>query len=96
MLPPIPNALADHLIWDSKPAVVWTEAYPLGNGRLGGMVFGGVENEHIQLNEGTLWSGSPSSGDNPGARVVLPEIRKALFEGRFADADGLAQKMQGR
>ena len=95
MLPPIPNALADHLIWDSKPAVVWTEAYPLGNGRLGGMVFGGVENEHIQLNEGTLWSGSPSSGDNPGARVVLPEIRKAVFEGRFADADGLAQKMQG-
>ncbi len=78
-----------------KPAVQWTEALPLGNGRLGAMHFGGVEHERLQLNEDTLWSGEPSGGDNPGALVALPEIRRALFEGRWKDTDALARKMQG-
>ena len=59
------------------------------------MHFGGVEHERLQLNEDTLWSGEPSAGNNSQALAVLPEIRKALFEGRFKDADALAQKMQG-
>jgi len=78
-----------------RPAAVWTEALPLGNGRIGAMHFGGPDQERFQLNEDTLWSGEPRKGDNPGARAVLPEIRKALFEGRWKDADALARKMQG-
>lgn len=78
-----------------KPAVAWTEALPLGNGRLGAMHFGGVQHERFQLNEDTLWSGEPTNGDNPGAKAVLPEIRRALFEGRLGEVDALSRKMQG-
>jgi alpha-L-fucosidase 2 len=83
------------ILFYDRPAAVWTDALPLGNGRLGAMHFGGVEHDRFQLNEGTLWSGEPSDNENPGARAVLPEVRKALFEGRYADADRLTQKMQG-
>jgi alpha-L-fucosidase 2 len=78
-----------------EPAKVWTEALPLGNGRLGAMHFGGVQAERFQLNEDTLWSGEPELGANEGALTVLPEIRHALFEGRWDDVDDLARKMQG-
>jgi hypothetical protein len=90
ILPPVPLTLT----YD-KPAIAWTEALPLGNGRIGAMYFGGVEEDRLQLNDGSLWAGEPRLGANPDARNVLPEVRKALFEGRYADADRLCHKMQG-
>jgi alpha-L-fucosidase 2 len=93
MLPTVPPAPLT-LSYD-KPALVWTDAMPLGNGRIGAMHFGGVEEERLQLNDGTLWAGEPRLGANPAAREVLPAIRKALWAGRYAEADRLAQKMQG-
>src|SRR5260370_40241285 len=62
---------------------------PVGNGRLGGMVFGGIAEERIQLNEESLWSGSPQDADNPEALRYLPAIRQLLFEGKYAEAQKL-------
>ncbi|MCB0050978.1 MAG: glycoside hydrolase N-terminal domain-containing protein, partial [Caldilineaceae bacterium] len=62
-------------LWYSAPATTWVEALPVGNGRLGAMVFGGIAQERLQLNEDTLWSGGPRAGDNPAARDVLPAVR---------------------
>ncbi|MFZ0825823.1 MAG: glycoside hydrolase family 95 protein [Verrucomicrobiia bacterium] len=78
-----------------QPAGRWTEALPVGNGRLGAMVFGGVTNEHLQLNEATLWSGAPRDWNNPGAREVLPLVRAAIFAGDYVKAGELCKKMQG-
>ncbi|QHT61516.1 glycoside hydrolase family 95 protein [Paenibacillus lycopersici] len=78
-----------------RPARVWTEALPVGNGRLGAMVYGGVEREDIQLNEDTLWSGHPRDGSNPRAREVLPQVRRLIEEERFAEADRLCKEMMG-
>ncbi|NNM88788.1 MAG: glycoside hydrolase family 95 protein, partial [Phycisphaerae bacterium] len=78
-----------------QPANAWTEALPLGNGRLGAMVFGQVHNERLQLNESTLWSGGPKDCNNAHARAVLPELRQALFARDFIRADALCKKMQG-
>jgi len=72
---------------ENHPA--WVQALPVGNGRLGGMVFGGVEQERIQLNEDRLWSGGPQDANNPEALKHLPEIRRLLFEGRYAEAQDL-------
>ncbi|MES2775546.1 MAG: glycoside hydrolase family 95 protein [Bacteroidota bacterium] len=83
-------------LWYRQPAATWTEALPVGNGRLGAMVFGGVADELIQLNEATLWSGGPVKGNiNPTAIDNLPKIREALFKGDYAGANQLAKKMQG-
>src|SRR5579863_3093693 len=82
-------------LWYDRPAHLWVEAAPLGNGKLAAMHFGGVNHDRFQLNEGTLWSGEPSTGNNPGAKVALPELRRALFEGRWDEVDNLARKMQG-
>jgi alpha-L-fucosidase 2 len=90
IVPPAPLTLS----YD-KPAIVWTDAMPLGNGRIGAMHFGGVEEERLQLNDSTLWAGEPRLGANPGARKALPEVRKALFEGHYSDADLLTHEMQG-
>ena len=79
----------------TKPAKIWTEALPLGNGSLGAMVFGGTQNELIQLNEETLWSGFPKNWNNPDAPKVLPEIRQAVKNGDYALADSLGKKMMG-
>ncbi|MCX7046384.1 MAG: glycoside hydrolase family 95 protein [Candidatus Sumerlaeota bacterium] len=79
-------------LWYRQPAQAWTEAMPVGNGRLGGMVFGGVAEERIQLNEDTMWSGSPYDCDNPDALAALPEIRRLLFEGKYAEAQALTFK----
>jgi alpha-L-fucosidase 2 len=76
-------------------AKVWTEALPVGNGRLGAMIFGGVEKELLQLNEDTLWSGPPKDWNNPRAKELLPEVRQLLFEGRFLEADQLSRGMLG-
>jgi len=83
-------------LWYSKPAEKWVDALPIGNGRLGAMVFGGVEQERIQLNEDTLWSGGPHCYDNPDAYQHLATVRGALGRGKFVDAEATAQKMLGR
>jgi alpha-L-fucosidase 2 len=75
--------------WYRRPAREWVEAIPLGNGRLGAMVFGGIVDEKIQLNENTLWAGGPYNPANPTARAALPEIRKLIFADRIAEATKL-------
>ena len=80
-------------LWYDKPSgTVWENALPIGNGRLGAMIYGNVEKETIQLNEGTLWTGSPNRNDNPDARAALPEIRRLIFEGKQKEAEQLANK----
>ncbi len=81
-------------LWYNKPAgEIWENALPIGNGRIGAMVYGNVEHETIQLNEHTVWSGSPNGNDNPDALAALPEIRKLIFEGRQKEAEQLANKV---
>src|SRR5690625_903301 len=82
-------------LWYKQPAQKWTEALPVGNGRIGAMVFGGTDTAQIQLNDATLWSGHPQDGNNPQARKVLPKVRKALFDGDFQQADQLSKQMMG-
>lgn len=83
-------------LWYTNPAKDWNEALPLGNGRLGAMVFGGVQNELIQLNEQTLWTGGPvDPNPNPQAPQYLPQVRQALFADSISKAVKLLQKMQG-
>ncbi len=76
-------------LWFDSPARHFTESAPLGNGRLGAMVFGGVEEERIVLNETGMWSGSPQDADRPDAAKVLPEIRRLLLAGKNAKAEAL-------
>ena len=79
------------MLWYSREAWVdWTSALPIGNGRLGGMVFGGSRTEKIQLNEDTLWTGSPYNPANPGAHEHLGALRDLLFAGKYAEAERLA------
>lgn len=80
-----------------RPAELWTEALPIGNGRLGAMIFGGVKEERIALNEGTIWAGGPHNYDNPEGLDALPEIRKLIFEGKYKEAHELTQnKFMGK
>ena len=80
-----------------QPAKEWVEALPVGNGRLGGMVFGGVPAERIQLNEDTFWSGGPYDPINPEALSSLPKVRQLIREGRYQEAQDLAdQKLMGQ
>src|SRR6478672_10486817 len=75
-------------LWYSKPSgKTWENALPIGNGRLGAMVYGNVENETIQLNEHTVWSGSPNRNDNPLALDSLALIRQLIFDGRRKEAE---------
>ncbi len=78
-----------------KPAGQWNEALPLGNGRIGAMVFGGVDRERIQLNETTLWGGNPHTYVNPGAHAHLAELRELIFAGKVQEAATLANRMMG-
>jgi alpha-L-fucosidase 2 len=81
-------------LWYDAPAEsTWENALPVGNGRLGAMVYGNVENEIIQLNEHTVWSGSPNRNDNPESLAALPEIRQLISEGRQKEAEELANKV---
>lgn len=83
-------------LWYNAPAKVWSQALPLGNGRLGAMVFGRVSDELIQLNEATLWSGGPVDNNvNPEASKYLPQVRAALFNENYHQADSLLRRMQG-
>jgi alpha-L-fucosidase 2 len=77
-------------LWYNAPAANWNEALPIGNGRLGAMVFGIPAHENIQLNEETLWAGGPHRNDNPDAKGILAEIRQLLFDGKYKEAHNLA------
>ncbi|OQP67599.1 glycosyl hydrolase family 95 catalytic domain-containing protein [Niastella populi] len=85
----------DLKLWYNKPAVAWEEALPLGNGKTGAMVFGGLVTERLQLNDNTLWSGYPEAGNNPNGPTVLPRVRQAVFDGEYEKAAALWKKMQG-
>ncbi|MGA3190524.1 MAG: glycoside hydrolase family 95 protein, partial [Bryobacteraceae bacterium] len=85
----------DTTMWMQRPATLWQDAFPVGNGRLGAMVFGGIETERLALNEDTLWSGSPKPWNNRDAKKALPEIRRLVAEERYHEADALCKKMQG-
>jgi len=89
------NSSNDLRLWYRQPAGVWTDALPVGNGRLGAMVFGGIETERLALNEDTLWSGSPKPWNNRDAKKVLPEVRRLVEEEKYHEADALCKKMQG-
>ncbi|MBF6598718.1 MAG: glycoside hydrolase family 95 protein [Fermentimonas sp.] len=79
----------DLILWYNTPAAVWEEALPMGNSRLGAMVYGIPQREEIQLNEETLWGGSPHRNDNPNALGALPEVQKLVFEEKYDQADKL-------
>lgn len=79
-------------LWYRQPAQKWTEALPIGNGRLGAMVFGETDIERLQLNEDTIWAGQPIERDRIGAYKYLPEIRQLIFEGKYVEAQDIAQK----
>ena len=81
-----------NIITDNKPATSWVEAYPLGNGRLGSMVYGDPSSEQIQLNESTVWAGGPYRNDNPKAAQSLNYLRQLIFEDKFTEAEELACK----
>ncbi|GAA2423498.1 glycoside hydrolase family 95 protein [Streptomyces macrosporus] len=76
-------------LWYPRPAEEWLQALPVGNGRLGAMVFGGTDVERLQLNEDTLWAGGPHDYDNPRALASLPEVRRLVFERRWDEARAL-------
>jgi alpha-L-fucosidase 2 len=91
------SEVASHTIWLRSPAPQWDHAFPVGNGRLGAMVFGAVNRERIQLNEETLWMGGSRETDNPEALAALPEVRRLLFAGQPRDAYALAErKLMGK
>ncbi|MDR6842164.1 glycoside hydrolase family 95 protein [Pseudoxanthomonas sacheonensis] len=84
-------------LWYRRPATRWVEALPLGNGRLGAMVWGGIGHERLQLNEDTLYAGGPYEADTSGALEALPEVRRLIFAGEYAQAEALANaKMMAR
>jgi alpha-L-fucosidase 2 len=86
----------DLKLWYNKPAIKWTEALPIGNGRIGAMIFGGVEQDRIQFNEETLWTGEPRNYNRPGASKYLDTIRQLLFDGKQKEAEALAgEKFMG-
>jgi len=79
-------------LWYTQPAKQWVEALPVGNGRLGAMVYGDPSKELIQLNENTVWAGSPYRNDNPDAREALPEVRRLIFEGKYKEAHDIVNE----
>lgn len=84
---------AGHLkLWYSRPAKAWVEALPLGNSRLGVMLYGGVQEEELQLNEETVWGGGPHRNDNPKALASLPKVRQLIFDGKGGEAQQLMSK----
>ena len=83
---------SEHQLWYDRPAQTWTQALPIGNGTMGGMVFGTPAVEHIQLNEETIWAGQPNQVLNPEAKENLPKVRQLIFEGRYKEAQELANE----
>jgi len=90
------DVFTQHTLWYTAPAKYFEEALPIGNGRMGAMVYGGVEKERLSLNDITLWSGEPVNlYSNPDAYTHLPGVREALFREDYAAADTLVRKLQG-
>src|SRR5947207_1549815 len=86
-----------HLLWYLQPATDWFASSPLGNGRLGACMFGGVPTERLNLNEETLWSGGARDTTNPEALANLPKIRQLIKDGKPDEAEKLAdEKFMGR
>lgn len=77
-------------LWYNQPASKWEEALPVGNGRLGAMIFGAPQQEHLQLNEETVWAGGPNNNINPETGKAIPEIRRLLAEGKYVEAQKYA------
>lgn len=88
----VPAPHAPLALWYHQPATEWTQALPIGNGRLGAMVFGGISQERLQLNESTLWAGQPYDPVNPQALTMLPKVRELIFAGKIAEAEALANQ----
>ncbi len=92
-----PSAVAQNLrLWYEQPATKWTEALPIGNGRLGAMVFGGASDEHIQFNESTLWTGQPHEYQHDGAVKFLPQMRTLLNDGRALEREAAVLEIAGK
>ena len=81
---------SEYRLWYDRPAMTWTQALPIGDGVVGGMVYGTPAIEHIQLNEETIWAGQPNNVVNPNAKAALPEVRRLIFEGKYKEAQQLA------
>ncbi len=77
-------------LWYDRPAANWNEALPIGNGRLGAMVFGNPAKEQLQLNEETVWSGGPNTNITAASGAAIPQLRKLIFEGKLEEAQALA------
>jgi len=91
------RSAASTILWYAQPATSWVEALPVGNGRISAMVHGGTDHEHIQLNEDTMWAGGPYDPASPDALDALPEVRRLVFAGQFAEAQALVgEKMMAR
>src|SRR6266540_3261630 len=87
-----PTPTQDLRLWYRQPAANWNEALPIGNGRLGAMVFGGVADERLQLNEDTVWAGEKRDRLNPAGPAAVAEVRRLLFAGKAVEAEALADK----
>ncbi|MBC7723043.1 MAG: glycoside hydrolase N-terminal domain-containing protein, partial [Pedobacter sp.] len=85
-------AQKDLKLWYNQPAQKWTDALPIGNGNLGAMIYGGINEEHLQFNESTLWTGKPRDYTRKGAYKYLQPIRDLLNQGKQKDAEALAGK----
>ncbi len=88
---PDASGQTDSRLWYRQPAVKWTDALPIGNGRLAAMAFGGTRQERFQLNEETIWAGSPLNDINPGSLQYLDSIRQLLFTARNKEAYDLTR-----
>jgi alpha-L-fucosidase 2 len=90
VLPTDPTPAENNLtLWYGHPAWDWLQALPVGNGRIGGMVFGGIDHEEIQFNEGTVWAGGPNDAVNPASTEAMKVIRQLLLQGKEAQAEAL-------
>ena len=90
VLPSLSVLSAPHILWYDRPAQYWNEALPIGNGRLGAMVYGNVFSDRLQLNEETIWAGQPNNNANPEALEYLPKVRQLVWEGKYKEAQDMA------